>query len=61
MRSRNTIGYLAGNIFLIKVGNTMMDHTIMFSKKEFKVGQIVSVGKNLTVEDMSKSIRCYSL
>ena len=39
----------------------MMDHTIMFSKKEFKVGQIVSVGKNLTVEDMSKSIRCYSL
>lgn len=55
MRSRNTIGYLAGNI-LIKVGNTMMDHTIMFSKKEFKVGQIVElIGKNLTVEDMSKA------
>ena len=53
-RVRNTIGYLAGEI-LTKVGNTMMDHTILFSKKEYKVGQEVElIGKNLTVDSLSK-------
>lgn len=53
-RSRKTIGFLAGEI-LVQVGQTMMDHMIMFSKKEFGEGQTVElIGHNLNVFELAK-------
>lgn len=53
-RVRKAIGWCGGEI-LVEVGQTMMDHMIMFSKKKFDEGQTVEMmGHNLDVFSLAK-------
>lgn len=53
-RGRKNIGWLDGEI-LVQVGNTMMNHIMLFSKKEFSVNQEVELfGEHLDLFNLAK-------
>lgn len=53
-RSRKSIGYLDGEI-LVQVGQTMMDHIILFSKKELNTKNPVElIGHNMEIHELAK-------
>lgn len=53
-RSRKAIGYLDGEI-LVQVGQTMMDHIILFSKKDLNTKKTVElIGQNMEIHELAK-------